>query len=383
MTFIPLPGSRPVRWRIAVLLLVHVLFTSRPQAQRRALFSEGEFPGAAVTRPASDDRGVVRRRRASAALTMLAQGGTGPLGAGARPQAARSVELNLFGDVDVVAQLDYVETVATLGYAWVGQVAGVEGSRVILAVADGVLSGVVNLPGGMYSVRLLGDGSYDIIEVNRHLIPGDVSPVPPARAPARESGPPLAAPADTNNVIEMLLYYTPTAKNAVGGIAALNALLTASIAQVNSVLGASDTAARVRLIEAREYSYIETGSTAADVLNLQADIYVKADRNTVRADVVTLLVSQDSSANGAALIGVSQGVGYPENAYNAVALYNSFGYIYGLAHQRRLRRRRGGRVYLFLRVHRSGQSLPRRDVGRRRLPEMRQRRPVLESPPHL
>ncbi|MBI3400929.1 MAG: hypothetical protein HY048_05875 [Acidobacteria bacterium] len=334
MTLVPLARGRPTRWRIVALLLLQFAFSSHPDAQRRALFSEGEFSGAAVSRPAPDDRAVMRRRRASAALSVLAQGGTGPLnGLGALPQAARSVDLNLFDDLDVVAQLDHVETVATLGYAWVGRVAGVEGSQVILAVANGVLSGVVNVPGHMYSVRPLADGSYDIIEVDRRLIPGDANPPIPANAPARESGPPSTAAADTNNVIELLVYYTPTAKNAVGSIAAINSLLTASIAQVNSVFGASDTAARVRLLEAREYSYIETGSTATDVKNLQADIYVKADRNTVRADVVTLLVSQDSSASGAAFIGVSQGVGYPENAYSAVAYNSSLAYIYGLAHQ--------------------------------------------------
>jgi hypothetical protein len=333
MTHFQLSAGRPMRWRIVALLLVHFAFSSHPQAQRRALFSEGEFPGAAVARPGPDDRAVVRRRRASAALTMLVQSGAGPSGFGARPRAARSVDLNLFGDVDLVAQLDHVETVATLGYAWVGRVAGVEASQVILAVADGVLSGVVNLPRAMYSVKPLADGWYDIIEVDRRMIPGDASPPVPEHAAAPQSGPPPTAGADTNNVIEMLLYYTPAMKTAAGGIAALNAYLTASIAQVNSVFGASDTAARIRLLEAREYSYLETGSTAADVKNLQADIFVKADRNTVRADVVTLLVSQDTSASGAAFIGVAQGVGYPENAYTAVAYNGNLAYIFGLAHQ--------------------------------------------------
>lgn len=330
---VPFARSRPKRWGIVVLLLLPFAFTARPDAQRRALFSEGEIANPAVS-PSPDDPAVMRRRRAWAALTLLAQGGAGSLtGWGALPQAARSVDLNLFDDVDLVAQFDHIETVGTLGYAWVGRVAGVEGSQVILAVADGVLSGVVNLPRNMYSVRPLAGGSYDIVEVNRQLIPGDVSPAVPASRPAREGEQPPTAAADTNNVIELLLYYTPTVRDAVGGIAALNSLLTASVAEVNSVFGSSDTPARLRLLEAREYSYIETGSTAHDVKNLQADIYVKADRNTVRADVVTLLVSRDQNASGAALVGVAAGVGYPDNGYSAVA-YNSYlAYIYSLAHE--------------------------------------------------
>jgi hypothetical protein len=333
MTPIPSADSRPKRWGIVALLLLQCAFTSRPSAQRRALFSEGEFQGAAVNRPASDDRAVVRRRRASAALTMLAQGGAGPAGAGALIPAARSVELNLFADVDIVAQLDYVETVARFGSAWVGRVAGVEGSRVILAVADGVLSGVINLPRRMYSVKPLADGSYDIIEVNRQLIPGDVSPPLPLNGPAREIGQPPAAPADTNNVIEMLVYYTTNVKNAVGGTAALNSMLTASIAEVNAVFGSSDAPPKVRLLDAREYFPTETGSTFQDVRNLQSDIFVKADRNTVRADVVTLLVSRDTATSGSALVAVSRGVPYPENAYSAVVYYNYLSYAFSLAHQ--------------------------------------------------
>lgn len=337
MTHFQLSGGRANRRQVVVLLLAHFAFTSHPHAQRRALFSDGELPGAAVTRPASDDRAVVRRRRAAASLALLEQPGPRQ-GFGALPRAARSIELNLFDDVDLIAEFDHVETVASLGYAWVGRVAGVEGSLVVLGVADGVLSGTVNLPRTIYSVKPLANGAYDIIEVNRSLLPGDEEPRLPAIpaaatiAPAAPA-PPLVAAADTNNVIELLMYYTTAAKNALGGTAALNAYLTASIAQVNSVFGTSDTPAKFQLLEAREYANLETGSVSQDLSSLKSDIYVKADRNTVRADVVSLLVSRDNSASGASYIAVAAGIGLPDNAYNAVAYNGNLAYIPSLAHE--------------------------------------------------
>lgn len=61
---------------------------------------------------------------------------------------------------------------------------------------------------------------------------------------------------------------------------------------------------------------------------------MKYDRDSVRADIVTLLVSRDASSNGASLIAVAaQGAGFPDNAYNAVACNSSTSYIYSLAHE--------------------------------------------------
>lgn len=73
----------------------------------------------------------------------------------------------------------------------------------------------------MYSIKPLSDGSYDILEVDRRAIPGDDNPpMPRVPAPPPASGAPSTAAADTNNVIELLLYYTtaPEARSRICNI---------------------------------------------------------------------------------------------------------------------------------------------------------------------
>ena len=92
-------------------------------AQRRTIF--GADSGRPVPSAIVDPQ-VVRQRETDADLTFLSR-----IGAPAGPWAlapARSVALNLFQDADVIALLDRVETVSTLGHAWVGTVVGVEDS---------------------------------------------------------------------------------------------------------------------------------------------------------------------------------------------------------------------------------------------------------------
>ena len=95
----------------------------------------------------------MRRSRTTAVhLEMLTAPGPAPSGWASRaPSPARSVNLNLFTDVNLVAQFDRLERVAaTNGTAWVGTVSGVEASQVILSVAGGVLSAAISVPGHFY-----------------------------------------------------------------------------------------------------------------------------------------------------------------------------------------------------------------------------------------
>jgi hypothetical protein len=273
---------------------------------------------------------VVRSRRTTVDLTLLAEAGAGPaVGFGTPQRAARSVALNLFTDVELMAQLDHVEVVAPLGYAWVGQVTGVDGSEVILAVADEVLTVSIKLPTRMYSVRRV-DGAYVIAEINGQLVPGD-DVVPPPRDAKAEAV--TAAAADSGDIFDLLLYYTTGVKNAAGGIASINSLVTGSIAQVNAVYAASGIATRVRLVAALETPYVDSGDTRTDLIALRNSSDVRAARDRNGADIVSLLVTRDPASSGRAYVSVSRGTFSSDLAYNVDVYYNFVGFIYALAHE--------------------------------------------------
>jgi hypothetical protein len=317
-------------FRLLTLVALIAVVATPAAAQYRSLFSEdqGRLRVDSAANPA-----VIRSRAAAVDTSLLAAAGGSVSGLSA-PSAARTIDLDLFGDVRLVAQLQRVETVpGTGGFAWVGDVAGIEGSQVVLSVAGGVLSGTVNLPNASYSVRPSVSGGYVISEVQASKLPGDEAAARPGAAHDRLVASSAASAADSGDVVDLLLYYTTATKAAAGGTAAINSLVTASIAQVNAVFAASGLALRVRLVAALETDYAETGTARLDAEAIRSRADVRATRDQLGADLVTVLVSRDPQSSGWAYYGVSGGNAFPEYGYSAVVYYNYFGYIYSLAHE--------------------------------------------------
>ena len=311
-------------------------------AQANALFSD-ERPAAAGLAAApggASGPSMVRRSRTTTVnLQMLSAPAPAPALSGwaatAAPSAARSIDLNLFSDVNLVAFFDHLEIVpAANGSAWVGKVAGDEDSQVILAVSDGVLSASVSAAGRLYSVRREADGAYTIAEVNPSAIPQGAEPLAPALDAPAADVPPTAG-ADSGDTFDLLLYYTTTTKNAASGAAAVNALITATIAETNAVYKASGIGTQVRLVGAFEMNYAETGDLFTDLPAIRANATAQADRNRLGADIVSLLVSKNSSNSGLGYIMSSGSINqsFEGSAYNVVVYYSFTGYIFALAHE--------------------------------------------------
>ena len=320
------------RYLALATLAVTTIGSATAHAQQRALFSDADVVMSPASRTATGEPMVVRSRRATVDLSLIAAAGAGSAsGVRATQAAARSIPLNLFADVDLIAQLDHVELVQPFGYAWVGEIAGATGSTVVLAVADGTLTGSIEVSGKLYSVRRV-DQSYVIAEIDRQQIPGDDIALPPggARVAAAAAAP---ASTDSGDVFDLLLYYTTGVKNALGGDAAVNSFITGSIARVNSAYAASNISMRVRLVAALETPYVDSGSTQTDLSALRDNAEVRAARDQYGADIVSMLVTRDPAASGRGYVSVSRGTVAPEAGYNVVVYYTYIGYIYSLAHE--------------------------------------------------
>lgn len=292
---------------------------SRVHAQApRALFSDERSDRNAAPAPPQNDPTVLRSRTATINLTMITAPGAVGAGFAAARSAARTIDLNLFSDVNLVAQLDHVETVSTLGYAWVGSVAGVEASQVILAVADGVFSATVNLPDHVYSVHQAPDGAYLIAEINRRAMRPGAEPLAPSDDGIPESGA-TGPDGDSGDTFDLLLYYTTAAKDAAGGTLAMNSRITGAIAEVNLTYLQSGITSRLRLVGALEIDYTETGDIKRD-LAFGANIDVRATRDRYGADLVTLVISGDPNWAGVAYIMSRVDPAFASRAYSVVTL---------------------------------------------------------------
>ena len=103
--------------------------------------------------------------------------------------------------------------------------------------------------------------------------------------------------AETSVEIDVAVVYTPAARAAAGGAAAIGAVIDLMVADTNGALAASGVQHRVALVERSEVAYAETGDSVVDFRRLRdpSDGYldaVHAVRDRVGADLVHLIVGE-------------------------------------------------------------------------------------------
>jgi hypothetical protein len=330
------PSSAARRLAAVAVLLASAL--GQPAASSAQDETPPLFNSVAVSQAfRTDDPGPVRTR-----LVTLNSDQLGP----ARPRAA--LRLNLFADVTVTAVLDRLEPLAADGVAWIGRVAGDGSSQVVLVARGGVVFGNISTAGASYQVRHWRDGLHAVHAVDASAFPPEAEPIrvglPQApqfslenlKETAGQAAPPLTALADDGSLIDVLVAYTPSARNAVGGAANMQSLINLAIAETNAAYANSQVAQRLRLVHAVEVNYIESGSFNTDLnrLRLPSDGYldeVHPLRNNYRADVASLWIN-DSQFCGLAYLMTSVSSFFEAWAFSVVHHACATGY-YSFGHE--------------------------------------------------
>ena len=230
----------------------------------------------------------------------------------ALPPDARELRLNLFDDVILTAEQIRLDPALDNGYVWVGKVTGVPESTVTLSVLGDTMAG---------SVRLNGQEKYTITQVDGgpagetiHLI-REVDPtriIEPTgtdviipRPSADELGQldsETAVACEDGSVIDVMIVYTPAARDWAGGTDAMEALINLRLSEMNSANFDSQAGFIWRLAAAKEVDYTESGDLMKDLdrLQLADDGHLESvhpDREAVYADMVNMLVA--SGTDGA------------------------------------------------------------------------------------
>jgi len=225
---------------------------------------------------------TVRDRRATASLKAL---------------DAPALLLNLFDNTEIAVTRTKVEHPRGDRLVWHGH--GEDGSQVVLAVVKGALAGTIYRDGQTYDVVSDGNGLYRISELDSAAFPTDdpefdsLSPAADAGGSGTTSGAP-AAQGDTAPQIDVMVVWTPAARNAVGGTqAAIDSLVQSAVANANLAYANSGVTARLRLVHSEEVNFTET-SISADLPSLRnvGDGVldgVHTLRDQYGADIVTLL----------------------------------------------------------------------------------------------
>jgi hypothetical protein len=160
------------------------------------------------------------------------------------------------------------------------------------------MAGTVLLPEDTYEIGYAGNGLHTVAEIDQGALPSEAEPI---RVDFPEEKLGDAVPetvADDGSIIDVMVVYTPKARQYQGGTAAMESLINDAIVQTNSTYANSQISQRLRLVHAGEVSYNESGNIGTDLTRVQAvDGYmdvVHTWRNTYGADEVALIVEYPS-----------------------------------------------------------------------------------------
>jgi hypothetical protein len=256
------------------------------QPTERSLFVDRQTGGFAAA-----DSGVVRERSVDIRVDLLR-----------RARAGDSLDLNLFDDIFVTASMDRRASRGTDRFTWSGSIDPGEG-YFVLVVQDGVVAGSITAAERRFQIRYQGSG-YAIQEIDASILPPELDPIPvaPATAPSRST-----AAADDGSVIDVMVVYTPAARAAAGGTAAMEALITLGEAETNLAYDNSQILADLNVVHTQEVAYVESGAFWMDLvrLGLPTDGFMDEAhplRDSHSADLVKLIVEEGDACGLAFLM---------------------------------------------------------------------------------
>ncbi|NDJ54545.1 MAG: hypothetical protein GYB68_15875 [Chloroflexi bacterium] len=222
------------------------------------------------------------------------------------------IELNLFDDVVITAELERSE----LGYGgvvnWVGRIDGSPFSEVSLSMADDHMIGRITTPNGdVYRVEYMNGGVHGIHKIDTSQFPtGSGEPAPPPSALPED---PLSMiQGDDGSQVDVMFVYTTTAATVAGNITtSVNDMVTrANTANSNS--GVPFTFNLVGLVPVNyadnqapsgavfENALIQLAETSDGVMD-----EVHTQRNQLGADLVVMLFQTNKPQSGLIICGLA------------------------------------------------------------------------------
>lgn len=229
------------------------------------------------------------------------------------------------------------------------------GDFVASVVGDAVSAAVWMDDGRVFEVRPGPDGVTLVMELDsvkfdtcatgpEHAVgAGDMEPIDPA---SRSGGARGGACSDDGSVLDVLIVYTPAARNAMGGTNGITSLANSAVAAANTAYNNSNIPTRLNLVHITEVEYTEAGfGTDLSRLRSTGDgniDEVHALRNQYDADFVAML-SAGTGSCGIAYLMTNNSPGFQSSAFSVtryscavgnLTFAHELGHNMGCAHDR-------------------------------------------------
>ncbi len=216
---------------------------------------------------------------------------------------------------------DRVEWFAPESFSFVGHLDGEPESSVVIAVHRGAVRGIARSVAGDFRIR------------GREHEPLHAEPLPQTSQVGAEAlmphdgGGALSGSAssgrDDGTVLDLLMVYTPSARRASGGAAAIEALIHLGVSEANLALDRSGAGTRLRLVYLGEISYQEAFDVEGDLELLRREADGAADRvhrlrEMYGADLVQMVAEQSDDCGISYQLG-GENPGFESWAFSVVA----------------------------------------------------------------
>jgi hypothetical protein len=242
---------------------------------------------------------------------------------------------------------------------WIGRTANASEDNVVLVVNEGRITGSIHGPGGFYTVSPLGGALHAVVKQNpsngppehppdfsrierglpiearakalkRPSVAGGADP-PPATPRSNAPADPTPAPVTANYTLEVMVLYTPAVATAVPDV---NGLIALAITETN--LGYTNSGVHIAadLAYSGQVDYTESGDFQNDLYRLagKSDGFmddIHPLRDSVKADVVLLLIDNQQYRGFACAIGATEDQAFAAVNYRYATGYYSFGHEIG------------------------------------------------------
>jgi hypothetical protein len=254
------------------------------------------------------------------------------------PEIPKKIILNLFDDKVFTAIYDRTPEKVLRGIGWIGHLEGVDRSQVILIMTDGMLTGSVSMPGGLFRVRGTGNEVHIVEEVDPSQFPEESEPVVPPVVfleETFESNKDVYADGGEGCAdITVLVAYTPEARSAAGGTQPIEDLIELAVQETNQSYINSGINARLTLVHTMETQPGEAANNFSQDLNSLYNTYdstftaIDNARNQYYADEVALII-EDSQYCGLGYLDSSASSAFTVTHRTCATGYYSFGHEIG------------------------------------------------------
>ncbi|HSM13216.1 MAG TPA: hypothetical protein VLA66_04045, partial [Thermoanaerobaculia bacterium] len=182
------------------------------------------------------------------------------------------------------------------------------GGLAVLTLHEGLVAGLIYLGDEVWEVAPDPRGGHRLERLDQERFPfcgeplsdpGGEAPPPHRELPAVARGP------GGLTTVDVLVTYTPQARDAAGGTAAIEATAQAAVDIANTAFLDSEVDVRFRLALAALSTRNDSGNYSADLSWLRNDPTTAALRDDVGADLVSLLVENAGGVCGVGYLGPS------------------------------------------------------------------------------